>query len=241
MKNIDFRSCLRYLQHSVKVLVFSKPFTPGLAKTRLRAPATSLTDSVVDELHFALCRDLFSQILASPQISSITCAWMNNLPSISELGLLGLSIDHPSIRHVVQRGSSFGERLDIFLQEQSNESHEPFLLVGTDCPSLSSDLIHQAALAVRKGSLVIGPSPAGGFYLLGVPRQETLPYLAGCFDTPNEVQAVRNLFPSLSLVLLPLLSDIDVEEDLLTFVAWVRLAREHNASLSEGTPFFIPE
>lgn len=42
------------------------------------------------------------------------------------------------------------------------------LVIGTDCPALTGEVLAQAASALREFDAVLGPSDDGGFYLLGL-------------------------------------------------------------------------
>jgi rSAM/selenodomain-associated transferase 1 len=45
------------------------------------------------------------------------------------------------------------------------------LLVGSDCPDLSAELLRDAFVALRTHDLVLGPAFDGGYYLIGVHNQ----------------------------------------------------------------------
>jgi rSAM/selenodomain-associated transferase 1 len=50
-------------------------------------------------------------------------------------------------------------------------THELAVLVGTDCPTLGTDDLHQAFAGLRQGAdVALGPAVDGGYYLIGLRR-----------------------------------------------------------------------
>ena len=71
-----------------------------------------------------------------------------------------------------QKGISFAEKITNAISESFDAGFDNLIVLGTDCPSLSSRQIVSAADALQKGRhLVIGPDQRGGVYLLAVNKQ----------------------------------------------------------------------
>jgi uncharacterized protein len=93
------------------------------------------------------------------------------------------------------------------------------IAIGTDCPSLNSQLLAQAFEMLPHHDLVLGPATDGGYYLIGLRR--LIPELFakihwGTSEVfPQTVKIAANL--NLSVAYLPTLSDIDRPEDLDNF------------------------
>jgi glycosyltransferase A (GT-A) superfamily protein (DUF2064 family) len=112
-----------------------------------------------------------------------------------------------------QQGSSLCERMNNCLFLESSK-YEKTILIGSDIPSLTKDIIMDAKCALLKKDIVIGPSTDGGFYLIGVKR----PYenLIDCMKPMNIENLKYNISSrSLDLELLKELKDIDTPKDLL--------------------------
>ena len=112
-----------------------------------------------------------------------------------------------------QQGSSLCERMNNCLFLESSK-YEKTILIGSDIPSLTKDIITDAEYSLLKKDIVIGPSTDGGFYLIGVKR----PYenLIDCTKPMNIENLKYNINSrSLDLELLKELKDIDMPEDLL--------------------------
>lgn len=90
------------------------------------------------------------------------------------------------------------------------------VLIGSDCPEITVEIILQAFQALENYDAVIGPSTDGGYYLIGLchPRAE----LFQGIDWGTEVvfhQTIKKMQAlQLSCHILPALRDIDVPEDL---------------------------
>ena len=92
----------------------------------------------------------------------------------------------------------------------------PALLIGSDCPGISVDLLRAAAGALQDRRVVLGPANDGGYYLVGF--SEPVPFLFEDMEwsTPRVLSetlarmAARGMGPAI----LPELADIDTPEDL---------------------------
>jgi glycosyltransferase A (GT-A) superfamily protein (DUF2064 family) len=112
-----------------------------------------------------------------------------------------------------QQGSSLCERMNNCLSLESSK-YEKTILIGSDIPSLTKDIIMDAKCALLKKDIVIGPSTDGGFYLIGVKG----PYenIIDCMKPMNIKNLKYNISSrSLNLELLKKLKDIDTPKDLL--------------------------
>tara|TARA_B100001250_G_C19817462_1_gene799535 strand:- start:8754 stop:9341 length:588 start_codon:yes stop_codon:yes gene_type:complete len=115
-----------------------------------------------------------------------------------------------------QIGNSLYERMEYCLSTQSRKFSKT-LLVGSDIPSLSSDIINDAIRILDYKDYVLGPSKDGGFYLLGFKGV----YKDIIFKSQNNetilfnyvIENIKNLSSTYGVI--PVLKDIDIKEDLL--------------------------
>ena len=115
-----------------------------------------------------------------------------------------------------QIGNSLYERMEYCLSIQSRDFSKT-LLIGSDIPSLSSEIINDAIRVLDYKDYVLGPSKDGGFYLLGfkgvykniiLKSQNNKTILFKCI--------IENIKDSSSTYgMIPMLKDIDTEKDLL--------------------------
>jgi len=141
-------------------MVFCKAPEPGMVKTRLAA-------SIGDESAAVIHRQLAHHCL-------------QNINCITEMDLelwCSPSLDHPffddcsrryNVRLKNQNGGDLGQRMhNAFTSVLATKSYA--IVVGTDCPALDADYIHQARVMLENGcDSVIGPAEDGGYVLLGL-------------------------------------------------------------------------
>lgn len=128
----------------------------------------------------------------------------------------------------VQNGSDLGLRMSnafSFVIEQ----HSKVCIIGSDCPTLSADIVEQAFWELQINDYVLGPSTDGGYYLLGLRKNEkhasnTQNHYQFLFEN-MEWSTSKVLLQSLDRIkekgktvfLLPALTDIDEETDWINF------------------------
>jgi hypothetical protein len=96
------------------------------------------------------------------------------------------------------------------------EGAEGAVLVGTDCPDLSQDILSDAFHRLAKSDLVLGPAADGGYYLIGL-LQRRPPLFDGIqWGSEDVLERTVSLAGNLALdvSLLRSLSDVDRPEDL---------------------------
>lgn len=114
----------------------------------------------------------------------------------------------------LQQGYSLGDRI-CHAFENAFSRYRRVVIIGSDCPGLSSGIIQQAFELLREAPMVLGPALDGGYYLLGL--QEHTPCLFEDIDwgTPSvlEQTLAKGARRGISPRLLPILPDIDTEAD----------------------------
>jgi hypothetical protein len=114
-----------------------------------------------------------------------------------------------------QKGISLGEKMENAFESLRNEGYEKIIIIGSDCFELDESLISKAFEQLHKYDLVIGPANDGGYYLLGMSK--FYPFIfqdkkwstdSVCSDTLKDIQE-----HNLSCYQLPMLTDVDNEED----------------------------
>lgn len=148
------------------ILVFCKAPIPGQVKTRL---LPYLKDEEAAQLHCELTE------------KTLHTATKNN---VCEIQLwCSPSTDHPffgmlsqkySIELFVQQGRDLGERMhSAFYQALTRFSSA--IIVGCDCPSLTSDDIEQALHHLTEGKpCVLAPAEDGGYVLIGLKQPQPI-------------------------------------------------------------------
>jgi uncharacterized protein len=119
----------------------------------------------------------------------------------------------------LQKGNDLGQRMAHALVEVLKAGYSKALLIGTDCPEISKEILDRAFLALEKKDVVVGPALDGGYYLIGM--KKPYPELFKSVSWSTEVvfkqtmDKIRN--QGLSFAKLPQLRDVDDLEDLTYF------------------------
>ncbi len=113
----------------------------------------------------------------------------------------------------MQQGRGLGERL-LNAHQHLSESHRKVAFLGSDSPTLPLDWIEQAFNKLAEGSVAIGPTTDGGYYLLGLAG--SMPQLFEGIDwgTERVLQQTQEKVHPGDLELLPLWYDVDAPSDL---------------------------
>ena len=96
-----------------------------------------------------------------------------------------------------------------------DKNAENVIIIGSDCPELTHEIILEAFEALKKFDVVIGPAVDGGYYLLGVSSYRPFLFDNKEWSTPTVFESTKADIEKhqLSLYELPVLSDIDTEKD----------------------------
>ncbi len=136
----------------------------------------------------------------------------------------GLPVFHFTEKQQV--GTSFGERFTNAIATVFADGFENIITIGNDTPHLKTEQLKKAAKQLHLGKTVIGPSSDGGFYLLGLQK---INFDANSFrNLPWQRFSLFNrisqwLKPNtLEIVRLPVLQDVDDEQDLKSILTFSR-------------------
>lgn len=129
----------------------------------------------------------------------------------------------PGVGHRLQRGGSFGSRLDRALSDCLERHGGPVVVVGTDVPGLTAGHLEEAIdrLGDDEDRVVIGPSPDGGFYLLAAhrPIEGLESAVLWCSGATLETLLAALADAGRPVVLLEPLTDLDRPADLERWLA----------------------
>jgi uncharacterized protein len=95
------------------------------------------------------------------------------------------------------------------------QESDKVLIIGSDCASLTPEIIADAFAKLNDNDFVIGPAMDGGYYLLGMRQFESTVFDNIAWSTESVFSDTVKIIERLgkTYALLPELSDIDVEED----------------------------
>jgi len=119
-------------------------------------------------------------------------------------------------RHGVALARQPESDLGARMHEAAVAANGPVLIVGTDCPALTTNHLHLAAATLRNYDVVVIPAEDGGYVLIGL-RQPCPALFADIeWSTATVMDETRQRLRSLTLLWreLPMLWDVDRPEDL---------------------------
>ncbi len=122
-----------------------------------------------------------------------------------------------------QLGEDLGQRMANALRTAMT-SCDKCVLMGSDCPDITEELLQNAFTALQKSDIVLGPACDGGYYLIGINKTlspKNLKQLFTAIPWGGEMVLAKTLERiqelQLSFQLLEKLHDIDTPDDLQYF------------------------
>jgi len=117
---------------------------------------------------------------------------------------------------IPQEGIDLGEKMHASFLRAFTGGSQRVVLIGTDCPGITTAILRQAFSALKGCDCAIGPSADGGYYLIGLkgPMPEifqSIPWGTGKV-LKHTLEIIKGI--GLQVVLLDRLLDIDRPEDL---------------------------
>jgi uncharacterized protein len=143
------------------------------------------------------------------------------LVSRAENSIKHIGIDYFIINSTNQQGINFGERLGNAFQFVFDEGYKKVICIGSDCPALTSQLLHRAIKKLEINGSVLGPAKDGGVYLIGLSREHfhKTKFASIHWQTDQVAGQLDNyLRHKGSVFFLPLLADIDNAADILNAI-----------------------
>lgn len=117
----------------------------------------------------------------------------------------------------VQEGKDLGIKMQHAFQNGFDKSYENIILIGSDLPDISKEIIASGFDSLQNNDVVFGPAEDGGYYLIGMSKMNTSIFenkpwskselLTVTLDQLKEQQQ--------SVSLIETLNDIDTFEDLI--------------------------
>jgi len=136
-------------------------------------------------------------------------------------GWLGREYDY-----LPQTGDHLGDRMEEAFARVFSGDVEEALLIGSDIPGLTTEVIEEAFTSLLTNDAVIGPANDGGYYLIGFRKNTFFPRIfhdmVWSTSTVFRETLDRLHEASVTLRVLPEMTDIDTLEDLRTLLSQVK-------------------
>lgn len=193
------------MPHRQGIIVFVKNPVLGKVKTRL---AKTIGDEKALAIYHQLLQITHDAVIGLPFRKFVFYSDFVENEDIWE---------NISFNKDIQRGEDLGERMqhafDLVLKEPMIERA---IIIGSDCPQISPQLITKAFVALETHEVVIGPAQDGGYYLLGMKHVQAHLFQNKTWSSSQLLTETIEELNSLkkTVYFLPLLSDLDEEKDL---------------------------
>ncbi|MHB8067810.1 MAG: TIGR04282 family arsenosugar biosynthesis glycosyltransferase [Desulfobaccales bacterium] len=195
------------------LIIFAREPCPGQVKTRLCPP---LTGEAAARLYRCFLEDILEEMTRLPGVSLALAytpdAALNFFKESTPAGVLLFP----------QADDNLGERLIQAFDRGWAAGFGTILVRNSDSPDLPGEMVAAAAQVLEAGQadLVLGPSPDGGYYLVGLTAPQPQLFQGMNWSTAHvltdTLARARQL--SLTVNLLPPWPDIDTIADLKSFL-----------------------
>ncbi len=186
------------------VIVFLKNPEPGKVKTRL---AKDLGDEKALLVYQKLIAHTLDEV--SKTKGEVFLFYDRAFPENQLFG----------VNYRLQEGSDLGEKMLRAFEEVFQDGVTKAVIIGSDCPEISSEIIHEAFQKLNPSDAVIGPALDGGYYLLGLKKPHKELFLDKTWSIDSVFDRTLSDLKKLkwSYSLLPTLSDLDTIDDYRKF------------------------
>lgn len=126
---------------------------------------------------------------------------------------------------MIQEGKDLGERMCNAFKNSFQNGYERIVLIGTDLPEISEELLSTAFTKLNETEVVFGPSEDGGYYLVGMTNMHQCIFTDKPWSTTKLLEETlaelqqKNVGVSITQTL----NDIDTFEDLKQYPDYLKL------------------
>jgi len=186
------------------LIVFAKNTASGIIKSRL---ANSVGREKARKIYIELSRRI------KKTCSSLTCCAVevHYYPAVQQSDIWNTS----TFVKYRQLGDDLGQRMYHAIKNGLERGYKKTCLIGTDIYGLTAENIESAFNSLDRNDVVFGPARDGGYYLVGMKRQEEDLFqgIAWSADKTLHQSIERAHALGIDVGLLPTLLDVDTLED----------------------------
>ena len=184
------------------LIVFVKNSILGKVKTRLAKTIGDVAAFKVYAKLVAITENATSKIAADKHVYFsdviIPSKWKND-------------------KKFVQQGEDLGIRMQNAFQKGFDLGYENILLIGSDLPDISPEIIESGFDSLQQNNVVFGPAEDGGYYLVGMSKMNTSIFQNKPWSQSELLAITLSQLKEnqKSIGILETLNDIDTFEDLI--------------------------
>lgn len=191
------------------IIVFTRFPVEGKVKTRL---AKNMGNKFAVSFFRACAEHTFKELLKVEEMGSDLFLFCSEENEIEQL----MKWAGNNFKYYSQQGSNLGIKMYNAFNTVFKKGYKKAIIIGTDAPDISTNIMQSAISALDNYSVVIGPANDGGYYLLGF-KSKLIDLFSGIewstdsvFD--NTIEKLNN--SEINYFMLDELTDIDTLEDL---------------------------
>lgn len=181
---------------------------PELGKVKTRLAATVGNDVALD-IYKELLQHTFNIVKSTPVTKFIY--YVNKIEKDDLWNAEGF------VKRL-QSDNDLGSKMKDAFSEVLNEGYKKAVIIGSDCMDLTTAIIVQAFDLLETKDTVIGPAKDGGYYLLGMKNLSSFIFKDKNWSTSSVYNdtVIDMEANGISFGVLPLLNDVDTEDDWLS-------------------------
>lgn len=122
-----------------------------------------------------------------------------------------------NFKKFIQKGEDLGEKMKNAFVEGFNQKYDSIVLIGSDLPDISNEIMEEAFVKLEQEDFVFGPAQDGGYYLIGLNKINENVFKNKPWSQSNLLEiTLKELEENkVSFTLLKTFNDIDEYEDLV--------------------------
>lgn len=187
------------------LIIFTR--NPELGKVKTRLAATIGNDAALE-----IYKDLIQQTVnASKDLE------FDKEVHYSEGIINDDAWDNDKFLKKSQSGLALGSRMENAFKQGFQNSYEQIIIIGSDLPEISEQILIDAFSALENHDFVIGPASDGGYYLLGMKSLHPEIFKNKVWSTDSVFKDTLENIKTESVKILETRNDIDTYKDLIEF------------------------
>ncbi len=214
------------MNNPAALIVFLKFPEKGHVKTRL---AKQLGETMTFELYKNFIKDIFATVTELDYDIFINYTFYESPDKQSFFW-------DKRFNYFTQQGENLGQKMFNALQHVFINGYNRAVLIGSDIPTLDAKILNQSFTKLLNNDLVLGPTPDGGYYLIGCSKSSLHKYFFKdvVWSTSTVLEKTLSNVTHLDrkAILLPSCNDIDDLADLKKYYDQNKESKLHNNTLT---------
>lgn len=218
------------------LILMTRVPVPGKTKTRL---LNTFSKEKCAELHFCFLKDIFKTLDSLKENLDIYLAYTEE----KDFYLMEELVPE-YIKCFAQEGESLGDRMLNAIDKVLSGGHEKAALIGADVPQFEGEELLKAFERLDSKELCFGPTFDGGYYLVAMkkPYKEVFSEdIVWGGSTVLEATMKHCEALNLSASLIKTYNDIDIKEDVESFIKSHKTGKYKGKNSPEFTAKFLEE